>query len=72
MWVWCFGAWRLRPSTLRPDRVEPDPGVEGLFSATTPVSHSLPLTIKHPTACIVNVYGTLSKRGTELIKILQD
>jgi hypothetical protein len=45
---------------------------EGVFSATTPVSRPLPLTVKHPTACIVNVYGTLSKRGTELIQILQD
>jgi len=44
----------------------------GVFSATTPVSRPLPLTIKHPTACIVNVYGTLSEHGTELVKILQN
>ena len=45
---------------------------EGIFSATTPITRPLPITVKHPAACIVNVYGTLSKHGTELIRILQD
>ena len=43
----------------------------GDFSATTPLSRLLGLPVAHPKICIVSVYGTLSKNGTELIQILQ-
>ena len=43
----------------------------GIFSATTPLSRPLGLPLAHPKVCMVTVYGTLSKDGTELIQILQ-
>ena len=43
----------------------------GVFSATAPLSRLLALPLTHPNICIVSVYGTLSKKGTEVIQILQ-
>ena len=43
----------------------------GVFSATTPLSRLLALPLAHPKICIVSVYGTLAKKGTEVIQILQ-
>ena len=46
--------------------------LEGMFTARAPMQRTLAMPMKHPRACIVNVYGTLTKKGTELIQILQD